>query len=548
MTPGSRLTFFFCLLTLSLSLPAQDAAEKAYFDKSGKTCTAEQAYYYRTGTDSGGFYKCFYISNDKPYFSGQLLSVSPTDESGNTYSGTCRWYYRNGNLKSTRSFNASGAEDGVSKFYFESGKIWKEIEYENGKMKGGTYLEYNEDGSRSRIFEEDFRDNANEWDLYTSDKSSATINAGFLEMASLTKEGTSRYINRVIESDEYSVEAVLDISTMKENEKAGIIFGFRDWQNYHYYAVTKKTIYIGSFYEGVKSISLEGMYTSALNASQPVSLKIICNGEKIFYSVNGELQYKEKIPHFYGNNIGFIAAGKSKFKADRLQIKEMNLSGRSGSPTTSAADKDVRVTGSGVLISANGYVLTNHHVIENSTRFVIELGGPSGRQNYQAEVVAQDKDNDLAILKVKDPQFTGFPLRYAFKESGFIDVGSQVFTIGYPHALSGMGKDPKFTDGKISSKTGYNGSVNAFQTTIPVQPGNSGGPVFNESGQLIGVINATFRQADNVSYAIKLNYIKNLIELLSEQVDIPVNNPLSALSLEEKLKVLTDYVVLVKVK
>ncbi|MBK6522650.1 MAG: trypsin-like peptidase domain-containing protein [Sphingobacteriaceae bacterium] len=82
-----------------------------------------------------------------------------------------------------------------------------------------------------------------------------------------------------------------------------------------------------------------------------------------------------------------------------------------------------------------------------------------------------------------------------------------------------MGKEAKFTDGKVSSKTGFNGAINSFQSTIPVQPGNSGGPVFNDKGQMVGVINATYREADNVSYAIKLNYINNLIDLLADTVE-----------------------------
>jgi V8-like Glu-specific endopeptidase len=120
--------------------------------------------------------------------------------------------------------------------------------------------------------------------------------------------------------------------------------------------------------------------------------------------------------------------------------------------------------------------------------------------------------------------------------------------MGYPHALHGMGKDAKFTDGKVSSKTGFDGAVNAFQSTIPVQPGNSGGPVFNESGQLVGVINASYKDADNVSYAIKLNYIKNLIEILPDKINLPSDASIASLSLEEKIKVLMNYVVLIKVK
>ena len=71
-----------------------------------------------------------------------------------------------------------------------------------------------------------------------------------------------------------------------------------------------------------------------------------------------------------------------------------------------------------------------------------------------------------------------------------------------------MGKAAKFTDGKISSKTGYNNAINSYQTSIPVQPGNSGGPLFNDKAQLIGVINSAIKDADNVSYAIKLSLSK----------------------------------------
>jgi len=114
--------------------------------------------------------------------------------------------------------------------------------------------------------------------------------------------------------------------------------------------------------------------------------------------------------------------------------------------------------------------------------------------------------------------------------------------------LSGMGKEAKFTDGKISAKTGYNGSLNSFQSTIAIQPGNSGGPVFNDKGELIGVINAGIKSADNVAYAIKLNYIKNLIEAIGETTTLPNNTHILGLSIEEKIKVLSNYVTLIKIQ
>jgi S1-C subfamily serine protease len=155
----------------------------------------------------------------------------------------------------------------------------------------------------------------------------------------------------------------------------------------------------------------------------------------------------------------------------------------------------------------------------------------------------------LAILKISDETFTSLnSINYSFKENGSVDVGSSVFTIGFPFALNGMGKEAKFTDGKVSAKTGYNGALNTFQTSIPVQPGNSGGGVFNDKGELVGVINAKIADADNVSYAVKLNYIKNLIEVLPETIELPSKNEIQALTLEEKIKQLLNYVVLIKIK
>ena len=79
-------------------------------------------------------------------------------------------------------------------------------------------------------------------------------------------------------------------------------------------------------------------------------------------------------------------------------------------------------------------------------------------------------------------------------------------------------------------------------------PGNSGGPVFNDKGELIGVINAGIKSADNVAYAIKLNYIKNLIEAIGETTILPNNTQILGLSIEEKIKVLSNYVTLIKIQ
>jgi S1-C subfamily serine protease/antitoxin component YwqK of YwqJK toxin-antitoxin module len=539
------ITLFFIIGAILAS--SQTNKQKIYFDRNGKITDESIANHYRTVTDTANFYRSFFVSNGKISFEGKISKASNTDETQNVYEGECKWYYKNGAIKEIKNYNSEGKENGLAKYYYESGKLNKEIELKNGKPLASTYLEYDEDGTKNKIFEEDFNNNNNDWDLYMSDKTASSITAGQLEIVSLSKEGSSRYINYPVKSDIYTVEADVNIATIKDIDKCGLIFGYKDWQNYHYFVVGKKYIFIGSVYEGVKSVDADAMYCSSLNPLENNNLKILSNGEKLYYSVNGEIQFTSNMRRLYGNNFGFITSGNSKMKIEKMVIKEKGLgeSNKSISPT----DKDIKATGSGIIFSVGGYILTNHHVINDAKKIAIEISENDSKKTYSAKVIVKDEDNDLAVIKIDDESFK--PLKsisYAFKENGQIEVGAAVFTIGYPFALSGMGKDAKFTDGKISAKTGYDGALNAFQSTIPVQPGNSGGPVFNYDGQLIGAINSTIKNTDNVSYAIKLNYIKNLIELLPDKVDLPADNAMKALNLEDKIKALTNYVVLIKIK
>jgi S1-C subfamily serine protease len=124
-------------------------------------------------------------------------------------------------------------------------------------------------------------------------------------------------------------------------------------------------------------------------------------------------------------------------------------------------------------------------------------------------------------------------------------VGTSVFTLGYPLAQA-LGKEVKFTDGKISSKTGYQGDFCCYQISVPVQPGNSGGPLFDEVGGLIGVINAKVTNAENVSYAIKSSYLLNLLDAASIEIKEVDSSKLATST--DKVKELSKFTVFIKVK
>ena len=140
-------------------------------------------------------------------------------------------------------------------------------------------------------------------------------------------------------------------------------------------------------------------------------------------------------------------------------------------------------------------------------------------------------------------------LPYNFK-SRSSDVGTKVYAFGYPMALSIMGKEIKVTDGIISSKTGFDGNITTYQITAPIQGGNSGGPLFDDKGNFIGINSSGLRAdvADNVGYTIKSSYVMNLIDVLPKSIELPSNTKLQSLPLTEQIKEISKYVVLVKVK
>ena len=123
-------------------------------------------------------------------------------------------------------------------------------------------------------------------------------------------------------------------------------------------------------------------------------------------------------------------------------------------------------------------------------------------------------------------------------------MGEEVFVLGYP-LTSTMGDEIKLTTGVISSKTGFQGDVSLYQISAPIQPGNSGGPLFDNKGNLIGVVSAKHKGAENVGYAIKTSYLKNLVESSTSTSILPNNNQVVGQPLTGKVKRLKNYVFMI---
>ncbi len=199
-------------------------------------------------------------------------------------------------------------------------------------------------------------------------------------------------------------------------------------------------------------------------------------------------------------------------------------------------------SGSAFLIDGKGYLVTNAHVLQGSGAVVVNSKG----QEYNATIINIDKASDLAILKIRDSEFEPFTsLPYSIKKSG-IDLGEELFTLGYPR------ESIVYNMGYMSALTGYKGDSSSYQISLSANPGNSGGPVFNKNGDVIGIISNRETSAEGVVFAIKSKGIYKLVDELRDsdtaiqKIKMPASSSLKGMARTEQIKEVEDCVFLVK--
>ncbi|MCE9615083.1 MAG: trypsin-like peptidase domain-containing protein [Lentisphaerae bacterium] len=173
-------------------------------------------------------------------------------------------------------------------------------------------------------------------------------------------------------------------------------------------------------------------------------------------------------------------------------------------------------SGTAFCISTNGYFITCAHVVANASSITLSTAG----QSLSAEIVRVDRVNDLAVLRANGTGFTAVPLALDDPH-----LGDKVFTVGYPNPdLQGLA--PKYTDGAISALSGIMDDPRAYQITVPVQGGNSGGPLVDQSGNCVGIVVSKLNAVvvleytgdipQNVNFAVKAGYARPLIGTIPE--------------------------------
>ncbi len=209
------------------------------------------------------------------------------------------------------------------------------------------------------------------------------------------------------------------------------------------------------------------------------------------------------------------------------------------------ANEKATNAGTSFLISEKGYLATNAHVVAGASTILVQN---NKGQEFKATIAFIDKEKDLAILKIDDIDFKPLKtLPYNIKKTSSSDLGEQVFTLGFPR------DEIVYNEGYMSAKTGYKGDTSTCQLAVSANPGNSGGPVFNKNGEVIGILSTAQSKAEGVVFAIKSKNVYQAMDDLKKEDSVyaKIKNAPAAANLKgmdrvQQIKQIEDCVFMVK--
>lgn len=554
-----------------------------YFDEDGNRTDAKHAKFYRIITYKEpnlplGSVKDFYM-NGQLLHEAEYAYLNYDDEIKNFREGISTFYYPDGKINSETyyynnringpeiSYDENGNKSKIRYYnhgdliidseFYPSGDIKLYARYEDGKLKDNIYYVFDESGTFMLAFyKEDFVENKGNWEYYGPNGLIQAVSEDILYIIATPYRSLSQGISSPFNSD---VNGSVNLSILRgsadDDVTIGVLMGFKDWDNYNGLYIKGNQYCYKEVLNGKTVVDKPWTYSPAIQPQlNEISFSNLLGQFDI--DINDLTVDSLESPEFPGDLLVVTVINDSDEEKE-IAISDLVLcvaipvdpDADWGVPDLSDENivGDWTGNGSGFFISEDGLIATNYHVINNSKHIEVSFTRNDIKESYPAKVIFSDEDNDLSIIKIDSPNFTPMdPIPYNFPAKIF-DTGTEVFTMGYP-ILGAMGDEVKFTDGKISSRSGFKGDKRTYQVTAPVQPGNSGGPLFDMKGNLIGVNAAILPHAQNVTYSIKIPYLKELVDKLPGNIKLMDSADCSSLSLVDMIKKFTPYVTLIKIK
>tara|TARA_B100000902_G_C27299761_1_gene912100 strand:+ start:372 stop:2108 length:1737 start_codon:yes stop_codon:yes gene_type:complete len=574
------LVFFFLIPFLSKS---QDFNNKnltghnikikdltIYYDDIGQECLKSDASYFRKiKVDKYdlplGTVKDYYIDGTLQW-EGNLLAWDRLDWSNDEMSGLCTWYHRNGN-KEHEAIYKNNKIEGKSKSWYLDGQLRSESSYVGG-LKNGLSRYWHENGNLQ--YEKNYSlDILNgllrEW--YSSGQLKYEINyisgdlpERYLECSerAICRDVFYKELNTYDEpfntkvpfekfDNDYSIELSLDLKSAElSDSKITMYWGDQNYSNGWLLNISGGYFKITGLIEDIEFSVLDWNQIEK-KYSNNIILKITQLWGRAIITIDGDeifSKYPDDLDHYfplYGSEFWFTT---QNMLCEYLKLEEFSQNNNNDSFHSGA-------TGTGFAINRNGYIATNYHVIE----FVdegVSVSGVNGKfeKKYKAEIIDADIENDLAILKINS---TLLDIPYSINTSDNI-VTQEVYAYGYP-LTDLMGTSINFTSGIVNKNKGMADDIRFLQHEATLQPGNSGGPLFDRDGNVVGINTLTVNKdyedyigvdVENVFYSLKSKYLINLMR--KNNLSFSRNNVLKGKNISYQYGHIKNYIYFIEVK
>ncbi|MDE1193329.1 MAG: serine protease [Arachidicoccus sp.] len=246
--------------------------------------------------------------------------------------------------------------------------------------------------------------------------------------------------------------------------------------------------------------------------------------------------------------ISFFTPNKIKIEQLSRQVNELQKtqafqSSKITEVTKMPKNAVVTSGGSAFLIDGEGYLVTNAHVLKGSHAVVANNDG----HEFNTDIIFVDNTRDLAVLKITDKDYKPSRIIPYDIKGAEEDLGTDVFTLGYPT------NDVTYNKGYISALKGFNGDTSTFSISLLANPGNSGGPVFNRNGDVIGILSTREANAQGVTFVIKSKEVFKMLKQWRDtdssaigRISVSNRNNLKGYNRVEQINKLSNYVFNVK--